>query len=345
MGDIGGFMGAIGIKRGFMGGRASGRNGVAGAMMIAHALIASWLPVFVELGGGKSPFLFSCVMTIAETLGLALALAVWRPDLFFSGRVWRSAWRRLWNWLFAIWAMGYLDVAALAWAAWFVDISVSATLYYLSPLMFVLCTQWIFRRDGRYRRMGALDVGLFAVAIAGAGLVVSSQAGDFGLGGASALALALGASLALGGAALAASTSFGFKWGVEVARDLARGVGRAADLEIFCVLLGMVFCGAILAPLTLAAGVARGEAFDSGVLWAGIGAGLVTGTIASLLWRTAILIASDLGVAVVRYLMPLVSLAWLLALGLVGDVDLRLLGCGAALIICANAGMGLRMSG
>ena len=261
MGDIGGFLGAIGIKRGFLGGRASGRNGTAGAIMVAHALIASWMPVFVALDGVKSPFLFSCVMTVAETLGLALALAIWRPALFFSSCVWRLAWRRLWNWPFAIWAMGYLDVAALAWATWFVDISVSATLYYLSPLMFVLCTQWMFRRYGRYRRMSALDVGLFAVAIAGAGLVVSSQAGDFGLGGASALTLALGAGFALGAAALAASTSVGFKWGVELARELARSVGRAAALEIFCVLLGMVFCGAVLAPLTLAAGVAQGRRF------------------------------------------------------------------------------------
>ena len=46
-------------------------------------------------------------------------------------------------------------------------------------------------------------------------------------------------------------------------------------------------------------------------------------------WRTAILIASDIGVAIVRYLMPVASLGWLVVLGLIGDVDLRLLGCGA----------------
>ena len=66
--------------------------------------------------------------------------------------------------------------------------------------------------------------------------------------------------------------------------------------------------------------------------------------IAPLLWRTAILIASCFGVAVVRYLMPVASLGWPLALGLIGDVDIPLLGCGAALIICANAGMGWRIS-
>ena len=51
---------------------------------------------------------------------------------------------------------------------------------------------------------------------------------------------------------------------------------------------------------------------------------------------------SYLGVAVVRYLTPVASLDWLLVLGLIGDVDLRLLGCGAARIICAN-GRGWRM--
>ena len=340
-----GFLGIIGARRGFWDARAPGRNGAAGAMMIAHALVASSLPAFVALGGAKSPFLFSCVMTAAETAGLVLALALWRPSLFFSRRVWAEAWRRTCSWLFIVWAAGYLDVAALAWAARFVDISVSATLYYLSPLMFALCVQWMFRREGRYRRMGAVQIGLFAVAIVGAALAIASQSGGFGIGGSSAIAATVGAAIAIGGAALAASTSVGFKWGVELARDFVRGVGRAADMEIFCVLLGMVFCGAVLAPLTLGAGLARGEAFDGGVLWAGVGTGIMTGTIASILWRTAMLTASDLGIAVVRYMMPLASLGWLFGLGLIGDVDLRLLGCGAALILCANAGMGWRMRG
>lgn len=328
-----------------MSGGAFERNGGAGALMIAHALVASWLPAFVALGGAKSPFLFSCVMTVAEMAGLDLALALWRPALFFSRRVWALAWRRMRSWLFVIWAAGYLDVAALACAARFVDISVSATLYYLSPLMFVLCVQWMFRRNGRYRRMGAIEIALFGVAIAGAGLALASQSGGFGFGGSSAVSVAVSAALAIGGAALAASTSVGFKWGVEMASELARGVERAADMEIFCVLFGMIFCGAILAPLTFGAGLMRGEAFDGGVLWAGVGDGIAVGTIASMLWRTAMLVASDLGIAVVRYMMPAVSLGWLFVLGLVGDVDLRLLGGGAALILCANAGMGWRMRG
>ena len=135
----------------------------------------------------------------------------------------------------------------------------------------------------------------------------------------------------------------GFKWGVESARELTRDIGRAADIEIFCCLLGMMFCSAILAPLTLGAGLARGEAVDSGVFRAGIGDGLITGTIASLLWRAAMLIAIDLGVEVIRYLMPLASLGWLLALGLIGDVDLRLLGRGADDL--RQGGMGWGMKG
>lgn len=71
---------------------------------------------------------------------------------------------------------------------------------------------------------------------------------------------------------------------------------------------------------------ARGDALDGGVLWAGIGAGLLTGTIASLLWRCAILLANDLGVAAIRNLMPVASLGWLLVLGLIGEFTLWLLG-------------------
>lgn len=343
MSDIGGFFGGFAARRGFSDGGVIGRNGAAAAMLMAHALIASWLPAFVALGGAGSPFLFSCVMTVAETAGLALALAIWRPSLFFSRHVWRAAIRKLINWPFAIWTLGYLDVAALAWAARFGDISVVTILYYLSPLMFVLCVQWMFSGEARYRRMGAMEIGLFAMAFAGAALAIASQADGIDLGGGA--HMALGATLAIGGAALAAVTSVGFRWGVDLAKRISRGAGRAVDLEIYCCLVGMIFCGAILAPLTLALGIARGEALDGGVLWAGVGAGLLTGAIASLLWRSAMLIASDLGVAAIRYLMPVASLGWLLALGLIGDVDLRLLGLGAALIVCANAGMGWRVRG
>lgn len=341
MSDIGGLFGGFAARHGFSGNWVIGRNGAAIAMLIAHALIASWLPTFVALGGAGSPFLFSCVMTMVETAGLALALAIWRPSLFFSGHVWRGAGRKLFSWSFAIWTLGYLDVAALAWAARFGDISVVAMLYYVSPLMFVLCVQWMFIGEARYRRMGAIEVGLFAMAFTGAALAIASQADGIDLRGGA--YMALGAALAIGAAALAAVTSVGFRWGVDLSKRILHGVGRAVDLEIYCCLVGMIFCGGILAPLTLALGVARGEALDGGVLWTGIGAGLLTGTIASLLWRSAMLVASDLGVAAIRYLMPVASLGWLVALGLIGDVDLRLLGCGAALIIFANAGMGWRM--
>ena len=67
------------------------------------------------------------------------------------------------------------------------DIFVSATLYYvistLITLMFALCVQWLFRGEARYRRMGAVEIGLFGIAIERAGLVVASRANGFGLGG------------------------------------------------------------------------------------------------------------------------------------------------------------------
>lgn len=129
------------------------------------------------------------------------------------------------------------------------DISISATLYSLSPLIFVLCAQWMFSGDNRYQRMGAVEFALFAVAFAGAALAIASQADEIELGG----GIALGATLAVGAARLAAITSVDFRWSVDCARELARNAGQA-DLEFFCCLLGMVFCGAILSPLMLAAG-------------------------------------------------------------------------------------------
>ena len=64
------------------------------------------------------------------------------------------------------------------------DIFVSATLYYvISTLMFALPVQWLFRGEARYRRMGAVEIELFGIAIECAGLVVASRANGFGLGG------------------------------------------------------------------------------------------------------------------------------------------------------------------
>lgn len=87
--------------------------------------------------------------------------------------------------------------------------------------MFVLVAYWMFAGEGRYRRMGALDIGLFGVAIAGAVLAAASQGDGFG----------------------------------------AFGIGDQS----------------VIAPAVLIAGLARGEAFDAGVIWTGVAAGILAG--------------------------------------------------------------------
>ena len=318
------------------------RNTVAAIMLFGHALLFSFLPVFVAYAGTDSPFLFAATMAMAEMVGLMAFLAIRYRALFFDKRVWQLAWKRAPSWIILILAVGCTDIALFAWAASLIDVSVVTVLYQLSPILIVLLVERLFVNQGRYQKIGPSKIFLFGLAILGAAMVIISQAGGFGavnLGGASAYALTLGVALAIGAAMLNATAGLGFKWGVDLAAELPEVHSRSKDSEMFCVVLGVAIA-VLLATLFIATiGFARDEPVVANAIFIALAGGILVGTLPSILWRTANLMTDNLGVNIARYFTPLLSLGWLYVLSLIGDIDLGLLIAGAGVIVASNVGV------
>ena len=207
----------------------------------------------------------------------------------------------------------------------------------------VLLTAWLFRSEGRYRKIGPVTALAFVVAVVGVGLVALSHAVDVDLTKVgeyvanAPYALAGGVGLALSAAGLASLNSFGFRWAADLARDLPQDEKHdTASLEVFGVVAGLVVCSLLAAPGIALIGFARNEPVVPSSLWWALVGGALISSVATILWRLGILMTTDLKIQVIAYFSALLSLLWLYSLSLVGDVDGGLLFGGAIVIVVAN---------
>lgn len=108
---------------------------------------------------------------------------------------------------------------------------------------------------------------------------------------------------------------------------------------MFGVVVGVGLCSLIVAPLTAAVGIARGEPLSLELVASGLAGGVLIGVGATIIWRKANIATGDLGINALMYLAPAFALCWLFAFSYVGDVNLALLAIGALTIVAANVGV------
>lgn len=308
-------------------------------MIFGSGFAMSFLPVALALT--DNPMLFIGVMGCFKVAALLAFMAAWRPALFRDRRVWALAARRSACWLMLIWFVGYYDLAAFAWAVRLIDPAVVMALYQLSPAIVVLWTERLFAGEGRYRRIGARGLAPFAFAAAGAACVIVSQAGGFGgveLRGVDG-AMAIGVALALLAAALDGTSGVGFRWGADMAARLRMESRGGKDVEMFCILIGVCGCSLLGGVSWSVFGYLSGERFGGAELLLACVVGIGVGALPTILWRWGNLLTDDLGMNVARYFTPLMSLLWLLGLGMIGDVDMGLLITGMILIVGGHFGI------
>lgn len=117
-------------------------------------------------------------------------------------------------------------------------------------------------------------------------------------------------------------------------RRMALWVLGHMDIGIFTFnMMAVPFVGALAAW--------RGEELFGGALLGGFVAGVALAFPYSALQCAAMLSTDGLGVGVIRYFLPLMSLGWLWAQGMMGEVDAALLCAGAVVIMLANVGAAL----
>ena len=214
------------------------------------------------------------------------------------------------------WMLAQCDGALFAWSAGIIDVSISTVLYQLSPVMTILLIERLFRSEGRYQSVGLLQISAFGLGAGGVAAVVASQSGGVGnppaFNGISSLAAAGGIALALAAAGSASCESFGFSWAANLAGRLPVVPGHdRASLEVFAVVTGAVVCSLFAIVLIGSIGLARQEPVEPNALMIGLLGGPLLSAVPTILWRKANLMTHNLGVNMVRYLLPILSLGWL----------------------------------
>lgn len=341
-----------------------GRNARPALMTFAGVLMFSFMPLAIAFAGRDGPFFFLLNWRLGLGAGIGVLLA-WRyRDLLFSREIWQAAMRPGRRWMIALSVVGYTDILLFTLASTRVDISVATILYELNPIIFVFFLVWLYRKEGRYRGISLMNVVSFWLALIGVVFVVMAQEEGFGGFGRALRDLGfnglgntlIGSAFGIGSAVVIAFSAYSFKWGSEFAAELPVDGRSARDKEFFGLIFCAFICNALSLPLLVGGMLFTGEMqrLASGdmigvsariVALSGFGWGLLVHTAAMLLRYLSLQLTTNLGINVIRYLLPLLALAWLFAADafwdadLVGDIDMLTLIIGLGVILAANLGV------
>ena len=316
--------------------------------MSAAVVCYSLTPLAVALSeGGSAPFLFNGLWRLGAAAGFFLFLAAFLPSRFFSRSFWRVVRGRLRSRELAGVVLAYLDIALFALACGFVPVPVAVMMAETSPLFLMLVLRVSFRRGGeaQYERRDGGFWALASLSFAGFCLTAFSGAPEGVFRGwfAGWGSLAAGIGLALGSALLASLNGLSFRWGLSLSRSLERGGSAGCSRSLlFCVVLAGAVSNLVAGVGSLSGGAAMGESFS---FWSGLGlflGGAAVYPVAGVCWRQANLVARNLGVNLLGYVRPALSLVWLLPFGYAAVARPELLAAGAVLVFLGNAGIGVR---
>lgn len=321
----------------------------AAALMGAAVLGWAFVPLVVAWGTGgngqSSPFIFNAAYKMGMAAGcVTLLLLLYRP-LFFNKRVWSIAWSRMASFPMLLWIVAFFDLGFFAWATSYIDISVTAVLFEIWPILLVVLMSRLFPEESRYRKVTIRTLFLFLLAFLGVASVIFSQAGSgvFSLDS-SLSSLGVGIGLVALAAVSRSLSAFGFKWASSFAEDMRQASSADREgIEMFGVLVGTLVCCVTNVVFTMSFGFARNEPIDYAPLTFGFTGGLVLGAFGALAWRKANLMTQNLSYNVMVYMTPVLSLAILIVFSMVREVNLGYLFFGTAAIVIANVGVYLQI--
>lgn len=317
------------------------RNAAGTVFMLLSVVGFSVIPLLIANGGGEqNPFLFAASLKMGVFFGLAIFLAVMFRDVLFNATVIQIIVQRLPTWSMLFMLINQFEYALFGLAIRFVDVSVAAVLFETWPIAVILLTASLFRRESRYGKIRKEMLLLLVMGFIGFWFVAASQSGSFGnLGDAQFGTTLVGIGLVVMAAFAAAVAAYGIRWGVDLRRALPPNLVEHKDIELVevcCVLIANTvahFVGSVLAGLV---GFSTGESLDIRILIYALAAGGVAHTVATMAWRAANLMTTNLGINALSYATPVVTLVWLFLFAEVDIARTDYLIMGAAAIITAN---------
>ena len=313
------------------------RNTRAVCCRSGSAFLFSFVPLAISLGGvAASPFLFNAGLMAGLSCCCFLYVLVFHRSLVFNRQTWRMVLPALSSRVFLVSCLFSLEYGLFAWSTRYIDVSISTVLFEVAPVIVIILMSRLFPHD--YRRNLRFLLPLMAISFLGMVLAVLSQTGEFFLSGSSWLHLAVGVLLVVLGAFATSTMAFGFLWGRRLAAGLP--VGRS-DGRMFGVVVCAAFVSLFGAVLNGGIGFLSGETISPPVLLVGVFSGFGIYGFGTILFRKANLLTDNLGINVIAYAAPVLSLVWLSAFGLIGVARLDWLLWGGALILGANLLVGL----
>ena len=312
-------------------------------LMLGSSFCYSWIPVLVvALGGGESPFGFNCWYRVGGALGgLAVLVALWRLG-GLSSLVWKAVWAGT-RWVDVVFLLlQFFGFTLFAWATFYLDAAVVSMVYEAWPFLFMLLMGGVLGASRWFAKLTPRQGVLAVCCMLGVCMVVISEDG---VGNIVNAGLVKGVSISFAGMFLSAMSYWNFRWCARVMDGLTRaplgdGVGM---LDWFSVLvIGFTLGSAVAALINGVLSVVFEPVFWS-IGWplcrvaalAALGAFLLDagGTVCN---RLAMLTAHRISVNTVHYATPVMSVVWLLILGMVAVSYVGLLLGGAALMTSCN---------
>ena len=207
---------------------------------------------------------------------------------------------------------------------------------------YIFLAAWLFRKEGVYRKNIRSIIPMVVMTLAGFGFAAHSRTGGFSFEDSSLSVLAIGVALALMAALAGSCVVFIFKWGRDLPDKLRNEFTENRSnisLIIFGGTLGFSIVNLAGVILSSGIGLATGERIESGLMeyvgYAFLG-GVLTHSVAALLFRSANTLTDNLGINALAYLTPIFVLVWLAMSPNIGVARPDFVVIGATAIVSAN---------
>ena len=309
-------------------------------MCLATA-VHSLPPLFVDLtNGSQYPFLFNTIWRLTAAAGVVVYLFARHRNIigpiknylknYLFSKESRVEGDSLPQWANFLWGLTFVfDYALFAWSTQFIETTVAASLIALWVIFYVIIRQ---RQDKKLSedKQQYKDVikgeqyTLMCFAAIGFFFVIISESGQFDLG-ANSFHLLIGSSLALLSAFARANMARQYTWADNLSKELLEDTElkntlkgdkdepskeEKDNLRVVTQLIAFVISVSLIIPINLAIGLGTENISNvSLTAWLFMILGGAITTFAPIAFRKASVLTENLGVMVIQYFQPILSLA------------------------------------
>lgn len=303
---------------------------------IGFALLPLTIDKFLK---HNDAFLFAAVVTIGEAVGVFLFLVLRNRRELADMRLLTAVRSKLLDWSIMLGVINCFDWAFLAWSTQFVDTAVSAIVYQMWPVLFVIFIARFDKASGEGEKYRTLSVELFILmvfAFLGLAFVVLAPSGSVaGLISAGRSEL-IGIALALLAALTGALWAFNFKWGEDLRGVLSKAKLNVGSDSLTGVLLGYSIVATCAAVMMAGIGLARGGRISLLTFTIALGLGLVVNAPSAILHRKSNVLTDNWGINAIPYGGPVIALLLLAVFSEIVPSRPDFVWIGACGIVVAN---------